>query len=437
MEVSSRNSVAATGFAATAGEAPVAETGFGEATATFAEEPLTMVVAGLPEPALAATTAAAPAAAAATMGTAPAGFAVGILPGDRTAAAGRFGLTVMRAVSFGGADLTMEVPVLLLGGGTGTGDETTGFSGTLPGGGGTTTVVAGVEGVTGVIPGAIGLIGLNGATGLIGLTGRTAPGPDFAAGRTGAGGIPGLAGATAPGVGITGGGGPAFGVPDGDAGVFGSKDCVLRGGATVPSGDGAGGTGADGVTAGALVGGIIAVVVGDTLGGARTELDFFFGDRDDSTTAPVTTAAAIAAGRTLAGRAGVTGAGLGCETTAVLLAGEDGETAGMAVAGGLGEETGAAEGDGGAPEPTVFEAGGTAELGRGRGTTGTELVGGFAAGETPVAEGAEGVVGTGPLGFFAGGTKEGGKGTGTTGTEPVGGFVAGETPVTVGADGVP
>jgi hypothetical protein len=67
----------------------------------------------------------------------------------------------------------MEVPVLPFGPGVEAGVEETGFKGTLPGGGGVTTVVAGaVE----LVPGTMGLTGLNGGTppgktGLIGLGG--------------------------------------------------------------------------------------------------------------------------------------------------------------------------------------------------------------------------------------------------------------------------
>jgi len=76
---------------------------------------VTTVVAGLDVDAgLAAVLAAIAApAAATTIGTVPAeGFVTGKLPPARTAAGGRLGLTVMRAVSLGGAVLTTEVPVL-------------------------------------------------------------------------------------------------------------------------------------------------------------------------------------------------------------------------------------------------------------------------------------------------------------------------------------
>ena len=43
---------------------------------------------------------------------------------------------------------------------------------------------------------------------------------------------------------------------------------------------------------------------------------------------------------------------------------------------------------------------------------------------------------TGPVGLFSG-TNEAGKGKGTTGTDPVGGFDAMEAPVGGGAEGVP
>lgn len=96
---------------------------------------LTIVVAGLEADVGLATvlaTTAAPAAAA-TTGTAPTtGFAVGKLPPARTAVGGRLGLTVMRAVSLGGALLTMDVPDLLLGSGLAAGVEEAGFSGTPP-----------------------------------------------------------------------------------------------------------------------------------------------------------------------------------------------------------------------------------------------------------------------------------------------------------------
>lgn len=78
---------------------------------------LTMVVAGLEAPAGAAAAA-----------TGVPGFPPWKLP-TRAGEAGRLGLTVMRAVSFGGAVLTMEVPVLVLTACGAAGTEATGLSG--------------------------------------------------------------------------------------------------------------------------------------------------------------------------------------------------------------------------------------------------------------------------------------------------------------------
>ena len=188
------------GAAATAGAAVTA--GLTTAARAGWTPVLTMVVAGF----VAATGLAAGAAPAPTPGKLP--------PPARGATVGRLGLTVMRAVSLGGALLTTEVPVLLFGSRGTAGVEAMGLSGTLTGGGGVTTVVAGA------VPGTIGLTGLGGLTGLTGLTGRTAPGPGLAPGETGAGGVTGATGATgaigltgetALGAGMTGGGGPALG----------------------------------------------------------------------------------------------------------------------------------------------------------------------------------------------------------------------------------
>jgi hypothetical protein len=290
-----------------------AETGLAEATATLVVPVLTIVVAGLEAAAglaIALTATAAPAAAATGTAPAAAGFAIGKLPPARTGAPGRFGLTVMRAVSLGGADLTMVVPDLLLGSEVEAGVEDTGFNGTLPGAGGVTTVVAGAP------PGTTGLMGLGGGgatapgtMGLIGLTGRTAPGLGFAPGRTGAGGITGFTGETPPGAGITGGGGPALGVPVEGIDVGGvSMGCVLRGGATTDSCDVAGGNGVGTIETGAFVGGIIAVVAGETRGGGVTELDFFLAIVE-STAVSARAAAASEADTTVAGRGGVIGTG--------------------------------------------------------------------------------------------------------------------------------
>ena len=208
----------------------VAPVGFIVAEATLgAAAVLTMVVAGLaPRAGLAATAlaatapATAPPATAAATGMAPAaGLAVGTFPTGR-AGAGKFGLTVIRDVSLGGALLTMVVPDLLLASGIIAGVEEDGFSG-APGGGVTTVVAADGEVAGGGTLGTTGLTGLNGAggvTGLIGLGGATAASAGLAPGRTGAGGI-GLTGETPPGAGMTGGGGLAFSVPgvEGGGGV--------------------------------------------------------------------------------------------------------------------------------------------------------------------------------------------------------------------------
>ena len=239
VEPSSRNRV---DVAATAGATVPEATGLAMAAATLAVPVLTIVVAGLEAAGGLATALAATAApaTAATAGTAPAtGFAMGKLPPARTAVGGRLGLTVMRAVSFGGAVLTMEVPVLLLGSGVEAGVEETGFNGALPRGGRPITSVGGVGDVAGVVPGTIGLTGLTGATapgttglmgltgttGLMGLTGTPAAGPALAPGRTGAGGITGFAGETTTVAGVTEGGGPALGVPDGGFGLVGNCIC--------------------------------------------------------------------------------------------------------------------------------------------------------------------------------------------------------------------
>ncbi len=235
--------MAATGMA-------VAAPGLAGETA-LAPPVLTMVVAGLPAGAglipgfTAALAATAPTAAAATpaaTGATGTGFAAGKLPPARTAAGGRLGLTVMRAVSLGGADLTMVVPDLLLASGIGAGEVAAAFRGAAPGGGGVTTVVAGVGGGGGVVraAGATGRTGLAGAmggigaigagtTGLTGLTGSTAAGGGLIPGATGAGGRVDFTGETPPGIGMTGGGGPAFGVPVGVAVGMVSMGCILLG----------------------------------------------------------------------------------------------------------------------------------------------------------------------------------------------------------------
>ena len=248
------------------------------------------------------------------------GFAPGILPTGRAGEAGRLGLTVMRAVSLGGADLTMAVPDLVLGAGGVAGDEEAGFSGAFPGGGGVTSVVAGAGGgVTTVVAAAVdegvagttGLTGLSGAIapgviGLIGLTGRTAAAGGLAPGRIGAGGMPGFAGAPLMGAGRTGGGGAALGVMAAGivAGGGGSMACVLRGGATVDDCDAVAGSGVGGV----FIGDVIEVVAGETRGGGMTMLDFFLSVMASTTDSVTAAAAMAAAGTTVAGRKGV-GAG--------------------------------------------------------------------------------------------------------------------------------
>ena len=90
----------------------------GNTTRAVTEPALTTVVAGLEVDAglAAALAAIAAPAAATTIGTVPpAGFGAGKLPPGRTALGGRLGLTVIRAVSLGGAVFTMEVPDLPLG----------------------------------------------------------------------------------------------------------------------------------------------------------------------------------------------------------------------------------------------------------------------------------------------------------------------------------
>jgi len=288
-----------------------------------------MVVAGLDDLAAAGW-----GAAAAGLGAPP-----GRLPTGRAGEAGRLGLTVMRAVSLGGADLTIVVPDLPPAETGVAGVEAVGFNGTLTGAGGVTTVVAAAGpggGVTTVVAAAVvggadgttGLTGLKGVTapgvtGLTGLTGRTAPAAGLA-GRTGAGGMPGFAGAPPMGAGMTGGGGPALGaMAPGKTGAC-SMTCVLRGGATGGSCIEGGGGGVVGVFIG---GGWIEVVAGETRGGGMTMLDFFL-RVIASSASPATTAAATAtAGTTEAGREGTGGAsstfaGSGAGLATVLLAGD-------------------------------------------------------------------------------------------------------------------
>src|ERR1700679_3936299 len=102
-----------------------------------------MVVAGLPPLATALGAAASMAAAPAKAPTAPAattapgtGLGVGAPDARTGVAAGRLGLTVMRAVSFGGADLTTVVPVFALGSASGVaGVSAAGLSGATGAGG--------------------------------------------------------------------------------------------------------------------------------------------------------------------------------------------------------------------------------------------------------------------------------------------------------------
>jgi hypothetical protein len=144
---------------------------------------------GVPLPAVTAATVAAVAPAATTAGLTPA-----TLTGPAARAVGRLGLTVIRAVSFGGGVLTACVPVLSL------------LLGMSPG-----TAAAGLSGVT-----AVGTTA-PGATGLTGDTGMTAPGTTGLTGITGVG-APGITGLTATGTtGFTtvGGVGPEDGAATG------------------------------------------------------------------------------------------------------------------------------------------------------------------------------------------------------------------------------
>lgn len=181
----------------------------------------------------AATGAAAGLAAAAATGVAAAGFATGrgvAAAAAAAPAAGRLGLTVIRAVSFGGAFLTTDVPDFLFVSAMGAGVAAAGLSG-----------APGTTGLTGATaPGVTGLIGLTG------VTGRTGAAPPMAgAGATGATGLglgvaveesaePAididwvrLGGATGGGVGLAGFGG--WGVLMTLVGVG------IRGGGTTPS----------------------------------------------------------------------------------------------------------------------------------------------------------------------------------------------------------
>lgn len=346
------------------------------ARAVVAPPDLMIVVAGFEATtAVPATAAAAPTAApAATAGTRPAG-AAGLAVGKFPPRPGRLGLTVMRAVSFGGGDLTTDVPVFEFGSGRFAGVVEVGFNGTAPG-------AKGVTGTAGEEPGATGRTGLTGVmppgtTGRRpGLTGRTALGPGLAPGMTGGGGITGFAGPAPPGEGRTGGGGPALGVPVGGVGLGGvSMGWVLLGGAASPCWVEAGEVGPVAVEASPFdSAGTRSDVVGETRGGGTTRLDFFFGV-SASTAASVSPAAAPAATpavTTLAGRGGRLVAG------SIFFVAGGGITAVLA---------GGAAGVRGPGPPEGADAFGAGFDGLGTGS-GTGLVGGFAAREDPGAGGA-------------------------------------------------
>jgi hypothetical protein len=139
------------------------------------------------EPAAAPATVAAPATASARPGVAGAagvvGFASGRFPPGRAPEPGRLGLTVIRAVSFGGSLFSTDVPDFLpVSGGGGEGMVAAGFKGAgaaasigraaAPGDAGLIGVAG--FGTEGVAPGGVGAAGFMGITGLIGLTGVAA-----------------------------------------------------------------------------------------------------------------------------------------------------------------------------------------------------------------------------------------------------------------------
>lgn len=263
--------------------------------AAFVVPVFTMVVAGFPP--LAPDLGAATAPAAAPTAKAAAGTGLGAAEGTfagRAGAAGRLGLTVMRAVSLGGADLTTAVPVFALGSGGGaTGVAVAGFRGATPGAGGTA------------------------APGVTGLTGKTAPGATGLTGLTGAAAA-GLAGAAGD-VGMTGGGGPALGVPTGVGGGGVSMACVLLG-TTADSGFAAGVSGFTAGEAGTTEGSVtMGVVEGEMRGGGATTLDFFFvrsASLTVSAMAPAATAATTA-GMIFDGLGGTGIAGFGVSSSLV------------------------------------------------------------------------------------------------------------------------
>ena len=209
-----------------------------------------------------------------------AGLTVGIPPAGRAVAAlGRLGLTVMRAVSLGGAALTTVVPDFLFGSGMTAADGASGFIGATEEGetGATGEAVAPPERIGLTTPGApatlTGLMGVTGdpeetgetgvaetgltATGKTGLTAEATTAPIAA---------PPAAAAAVVEIGATG-----LGTTDAGAVTTEGRDCVRRGGAMVDfscESEGAGGgfteEGSDGI--------FIAGVV-ETLEGAGTAVD--------------------------------------------------------------------------------------------------------------------------------------------------------------------
>lgn len=228
----------ATGLAVPDGVAAVgfAPGAAGLGTVLAAGEVAVGVTTAVPDPALVA-------------GTATAGRTA---PG----APGRLGLTVMRAVSLGGALLTTDVPVLTtevpdlgLVSGVAVGVAARGLSGGLAPG--LPTGEIGLMGETGETPpGVIGLIGLTGAGG--------APVEGLANGWTGAGGVEGFTGMPPPLPGVDGGG--LGGSAAATMGGFWMTGSVRRAGATA-----------------GVVLGVIGVVAGPTRGGGTAALDCFWG----------------------------------------------------------------------------------------------------------------------------------------------------------------
>ncbi len=279
------------------------------------------------EPAAAPATVAAPATASARPGVAGAAgvadFASGRFPAGRAPDPGRLGLTVIRAVSFGGSLLSTDVPDFLPDSdGGGTGMAAAGFKGagagvstgraTAPGDAGLMGV-AGL-GTAGVAPGGVGAAGFMGITGLMGLTAAAAV-AGFAAGvpTEGGVGVEGIAGFTAvTGAAEVGGVAALDKAPVAMTAAALGRAWVRRGGtiADVLGLSCGGGTTGAGVAGGEIRG----PDVGDSgsRGGGVTMLDCFFGSPATTGAVPEEVAAGVpgttgAPGVTVAGRCGSAG----------------------------------------------------------------------------------------------------------------------------------